>query len=401
MTQALLNSIWQGAPIFLVAAGLLTFVPQRHAATRHTVWFVALVALVLLPLSGVWSFAEPSSVIPSAVIRTTGVATRLASDAASADGRWLAALWLAGVALCAVRLALSYLRIAGITRSAVRAPDLGESVFTSSSIAVPVAAGFLRPIVIIPDRMARELDSADIRSIVAHERAHIRRGDILGNLIQRLVESLFFFNPWVYVISHQLVKEREAACDDWAVLSTSDPNRYASCLANLARRRPHHPSPLLTPSAIGSGRMLVGRIARLLNGKAGQVKTNYLVVATAVIGFAVLGFALQTSSSLASTGSMVAANDTKCSAGVMVLKPVPPDIPDAVAAAHPNAQAIVLVTVAANGKASAAKIEHSSGNSVIDEASKRAALRSTYQPKMRNCKAVSGGQFLFHIQVAP
>ena len=401
MTQALLNSLWQGALIFLIAAGLLTFVPQRHAATRHTVWFVALVALVLLPLSGVFSLAEPSSAIPSAVIRTTTAVKHLASDAASADGWWLAALWLAGVALCAVRLALSYVRIAGIMRSAVRAPGLGENVFTSTAITVPVAAGFLRPIIILPDGMARELDSADIGSIVAHERAHIRRGDTLGNLIQRLVESLFFFNPWVYVIGHQLVKEREAACDDWAVLSMSDPNRYASCLANLARRKPRHPSPLLTPSAIGSGRMLVGRIARLLNGKAGQVKTNYLVVAVAVTVFAVLGFALQTSSGLASTGSAVAANDTKCSADVVVLQPVPPDIPEAVAKAHPNAQAIVLVTVAANGKASAAKIEHSSGNSAIDGAAQRAALRSTYKPELRNCKAVSGGQFLFHIQVSP
>ena len=402
MIQALLNSLWLGAPIVLIAAGLIACVPRSHAATRHAVWFVALVALVLLPLSGIFSFAESSSAVPSLVIRTTSVATHVASQAASVDGWWLAALWLAGVAVCAARIALSYLRMARIMRSSVRAPHLGESVFTSPAIAVPVAAGFVRPIVIVPDAMAGELDRADIESIVAHERAHIRRRDILGNLVQRLVEAVFFFNPWVYLIGRQLVKEREAACDDWAVLSSGDPDRYASCLASLARRKPHHPSPLLTPSAIGSGHMLVGRIARLLNGKAGQVKTNYLVITAAVTVFAFLGFAFQASSSLASTGSTVAAaSNATCSAHVMVLKPVPPDIPSAVAEAHPNAQVNVLVTVAADGSASAVKIQKSSGNSVIDGAAKRAALLSTYKPEMRNCNAVSGGHFLFHIQVGP
>ncbi len=401
MIQALLNSLWQGATIVLIAVGLIAFVPKRHAATRHTVWFVALIALVLLPLSGMFSFAQSASAIPGVVIRATSIATHVASRTARVDGWWLAVLWLAGVAFCALRIALSYLHMARIVRSSIRAPHLGESVFTSPSIAVPVAAGFVRPIVIVPDEMARELDRADLESIVAHEHAHIRRRDILGNLVQRLVESLFFFNPWVYVIGRQLVKEREAACDDWAVLSSGDPDRYVSCLASLARRKPRNPSPLLTPSAIGSGHMLVGRIARLLNGKAGQVKTNYFVITAAVTAFALLGFAFQTSNSLASTGSTVAESATTCSSDATVVNPVPPVISQAAIAAHPKAKAIVLVTVAANGSASAAKIQNSSGNSVIDAAAKRAALLSTYKPEMRNCNAVSGGQYLFHIQVGP
>ncbi|MHB8146040.1 MAG: M56 family metallopeptidase [Vulcanimicrobiaceae bacterium] len=399
MIQALMNSLWQGGFVVVIAAGLIALVPQRHAATRYTVWFAALVALVLLPVSGMVSFGD-SSALPSAVIRTTTVVSQVASQAANAAGLWLAALWLAGVGVCTTRLVLSYVRIAGIMRSSVSAPHLGEGVFTSASIAVPVAAGFIHPMVIIPDEMAGALDRADLEGIVAHERAHIRRRDILGNLIQRLVESVCFFNPWVYVIGRQLIREREAACDDWAVLSSIDPDRYASCLATLARRKTRYPSQLLTPSAIGSRQMLVGRIARLLNGKAGQVKTNYLVVTGAVVIFAALGFAFNTPNGLASGGSTVAASNSNCTADVMVLNPVAPQIPSEYAKTHPKGQARVMVTVAGDGSVSSVKIMNAS-SPVVAKAALDAAAHSTYKPEIRNCKPVSGGKYVFYVEVGP
>jgi bla regulator protein blaR1 len=396
MIQVLLNSLWQGAFVVAIAAGVIALVPQRNAATRYGVWFVALAAMALLPLSGMVSFGD-SSAIPSAVIRTTSVVSHVASAAANATGFWLAALWLAGIGVCAMRFALSFVRIAAIMRGSVPAPHLGEGVFTSASIAVPVAAGFIHPMVIVPDEIAAALDRADLEGIVAHERAHIRRRDILGNLVARIVESLLFFNPWVYVIGRQLVREREAACDDWAVLSAIDPDRYASCLANLARRA-HYPSPLLTPSAIGSTQMLVGRIARLLNGKAAQVKTNYVIVTGAVALFAALGFAFNTPNGLASGGSAVVASSANCTADPMVLKPVPPQIPDADAKAHPHASVTLAVIVSAGGRASSIMIVKSSGDQTIDIAAVHAARDSTYAPEIRNCKAVSGGKFLFQVE---
>lgn len=399
MIQALLNSLWQGALVVMIAAGLTALVPGRHAATRYTVWFVALIALVLLPLSGLVSFGD-SGAMPGAVIRTTTAVSHVASQAANATGLWLTALWLFGVGACVVRLALSYARIAGIIRSSVPAPHLGSGIFTSASIAVPVAAGFIRSIVIIPSEMANTLDRADLDGIVAHERAHIRRRDILGNLIQRLVESLLFFNPWVYVIGRQLIKERESACDDWAVQASVDPDRYASCLANLARRATHIPSPLLTPSAIGSRQMLVGRIARLLNGKAGQVKTNYLVVAGAVALFAALSFAFSTPNGIASSGSATVASTASCAADVSVLKPAPPEIADGYVKAHPNSRATIKVIVGADGVASSATVVVASSD-LIAKAALRAAVHSTYQPEMRNCKPVSGGVYLFSIDPGP
>jgi hypothetical protein len=296
------------------------------------------------------------------------------------------------VLFCLSRLSLSYFRIAKIIRSAVAAPAIGEGVFTSPAIATPIAAGILHPVVIVPDDFAETLDAVDLAGIVAHERAHILRKDVLGNLLQRCFEALLFFNPSVYLIGHQLRKEREAACDDWAVHSAGDPDRYASVLATLALRNPRARTPLLTPSAVGSGRILVGRIARLLNGKAADMRTNQLVVLTAVALFALLGFAFQTPRGLAATN---------CFSEAEVVNPVRPDVPESVVKAHPNASVIVAVTVTAGGHASDVKPYKSSGDWRIDTAVAEAAAHSTYKPEIRNCKAVSGGQYLFRADFAP
>jgi bla regulator protein blaR1 len=406
MIEALLDSLWKGAFVVAVAAIVAAVLPQRDAATRYSVWFAALIALVVLPLSGQFSFGEASSVIPSSVIHTTTEASRVTLHAANAAGLWLTMLWLTGFAVCIARLAVSFLRIGQIARSSVPAPHLGDDVFVSPLIAIPIAAGIFHPRIIVPEDVARTLEADDLAGIVAHERAHLRRGDVLGNLIQRLLESVLFFSPWAYIIARQLVKERESACDDWAVRSLSDPDRYATCLANLAQRNPRIATPLLTPSAIGSKRILIGRIARLINGKAGHVKTNYTVLAGAVIAFALLGFAFQVPRSFAATGNgAILASDanlpSSCESEATVTNPARPNISESAARAGANTQASVLVTIDADGHPSSVKVVKSSGFAAIDKAAADAAMQSSYKPEMRNCKAVSGGKYLFHVEVGP
>jgi TonB family protein len=391
--DVLLDSLWRGGFIVAFAVGITTFVPRRQAATRYAVWFLSLLALVILPLIGQVSFGSPSAAIPISVVRSTFAVSHVTEVASSAGGFWFAILWGAGILVCTARMAISYLCLSRIKRSATPAPRVGERVFTSPLVAVPIAAGLWHPFVIVPDDLVDTLAPDDLEAIIAHEHAHITRNDILGNVIQRLVESLLFFNPWVYVIGRQLVKEREAACDDWAIRAGSNPNRFASCLATLALRSPRIQTTLLTPSAIWPERILVGRIARLLDGKAIQVKTNYVVVATAVALFALLGFVFQSPRGLA-----VAAN---CSSPATVVRPVPPDIPASVAKAHLNAKVTVAVAVTTSGHAGTIEIVKTSGNKTIDEAVAHAAQHSTYSPEIRNCKAVSGGTYLFHVEVGP
>lgn len=405
----LLDGLWQGAFVAAVAALVTVLLPRRNAATRYAVWFTALLALAILPMSSLWHPAQTFTALPASVVHTASIASRVTERTVTASGWWLMAIWLTGGALCLFRLGVSYHRINRIVRGATLAPELGTSVLISDDVMVPIAARLFSPVVVIPANLAATLERSDLESLVRHERAHIRRMDIVGNFIQRVVEAGLFFNPWVYVIGRQLIKEREAACDDWVVHATHDPDRYALCLSQLAQGvRQSHPL-LLTPSAIGSGHMLVTRVARLLDGKAGQLKINYFVLGASILAFAILGVLLGTSQGLASAGLLPSASaasvvsDSSCTfphgyTDVKPINPVAPSIPKSDYRAGLSAGA--LVTVGPDGRAVSAKIVKSSGNAAIDRATVDAAMASTYSPATKACKPVAG-MYLFHIETGP
>lgn len=391
----LLNCLWQGLLVVAIAALVTAAVPQRHAATRYAVWFVALLALLFVPLATLWHPEQPLPALSSPiVVRTTAIATR----ATNHSGLWPIVVWVAGIAFFLMRLVRSHVRIRRIVRAALPAPTFGPDVMTSDDVDYPIAAGFFAPMVILPSKIAAALERSDIEAIVRHERAHIARRDILTNLAQRLIEACLFFNPWVYVIGRQLLTEREAACDDWVVNATGEADRYATCLAQLASGTHATHTPLLTPSALGSRRMLVGRIARLLNGKAMQLKTNYLVLCASTLAFGALAIVLQTTTGQAAPTTIAATNTSNCNREATVLKPAPPDYPASASPASGAATAVVVVSP--SGEVASVKIVKSSGVPALDAATVKAAWASTYSPAMSNCKAVQGS-YAFHAEFKP
>jgi beta-lactamase regulating signal transducer with metallopeptidase domain len=396
MNTILLDGLWQGAIIAAIAAGVTALLPKRHAATRYAVWFAALIALALVPVVTVLHPASAFAPLPIPVEHTASATLLVTANAASASGWWLLLAWSVGAACCFFRLGLSHARIGRIVRNATPAPEFGAGVVTSGELALPIAAGLFGAVVVIPTSLASTLERSDLESIVRHERAHIRRMDIAGNLIQRVVEACLFFNPWIYLIGWQLMAEREAACDDWAVYANGEPDRYATCLAQLGQGAQNSRVPLLTPSAIGSRHMLVGRIARLLNGKVAQVKINYVVLGASVVTFGILAVVLLTSNGQAATTKHVSlASKTSCNADVTALNPAIPNIPKS--AFKPKASANALVTVGVDGRPISAKIIKSSGSAAIDKATTDAAMASTYSPKTVRCKPVVGG-YIFQVQ---
>jgi beta-lactamase regulating signal transducer with metallopeptidase domain len=384
---ALLNSLWQGALVTAIAAVTAAFLPRHHAASRYTVWLTALAGLVAVPLITAFHPPYAATIVPTVVAQTNAATTDVTQRAADAGGPWLTILWALGALFCIGRLLLSHARIAAVVRESRPAPGLGHDVRISDSLAVPIAAGFVKPVVILPAAAVRDLPSADLRAIIEHERAHIRRGDLFTNLLQRLVEAALFFNPWAYVIGRQLVNEREAACDDWAVVATGAADRYAAYLAELALAARGTRTPLLTPSALGSKRLLLGRITRLLTGKAIVVKANYLAAAASVAAVVLLTLVLQ-SKGFASN----------CYRGVTVISAAAPDIPKSEYRA--NATANALVTVGVDGHPVSAKIVLSSGSKAIDNATIVAAMKSTYSPEVSNCKRKMD-TYLFKVETAP
>ena len=131
-------------------------------------------------------------------------------------------------------------------------------------IATPVLVGILRPIILLPPAALTGWSPDEIEMVLLHELAHVRRWDNLVNLAQRIVESLLFFHPVVWLVSNWIRREREACCDALVVDRTKRPHAYAELLVALAAEMPR--SVLFQPAA--SSAMAAGplrnRIRRIL-----------------------------------------------------------------------------------------------------------------------------------------
>ncbi|MEX0727540.1 MAG: M56 family metallopeptidase, partial [Planctomycetaceae bacterium] len=164
---------------------------------------------------------------------------------------YMTACYLAGLAILLGRLTILFGNTSRIRRCATPVDDatlleqlrqiadrLGlrriPTLAWSERVGVPSIVGIVRPIILLPMRLATGLGPDEMRAVITHELAHIRRYDPLMHLVQRLAESLLFFHPFVWIISRRVSIERENCCDDAVLASGWQPVDYANSLVRLA-----------------------------------------------------------------------------------------------------------------------------------------------------------------------
>ncbi|RZL48607.1 MAG: peptidase M56, partial [Pedobacter sp.] len=162
--------------------------------------------------------------------------------------------------------------------------------YLSEKVNVPLVIGFLKPVVLFPFTLATQLDAKQVEAILIHELSHIRRNDYLINLIKTFIETLLFFNPFVWLTTKFIHIEREHACDDLVVKATGTPLTYAHALLKLELLKDKQ-SPALSLAATGKNQHLYQRIKRITD-----MKTNYM---NAKQQFFILTLAIATVASLA------------------------------------------------------------------------------------------------------
>ncbi|MGC4033220.1 MAG: M56 family metallopeptidase [Tepidisphaeraceae bacterium] len=121
----------------------------------------------------------------------------------------------------------------------------------------PLTFGWTRPAVVIPVSLLTTLTPIELNAIVSHELAHIRRHDFFVLQAQAVLESFFFFNPFVWMLSSEINHDREMCCDNIAARAIGDFKFYASLLAKLSWK----PADSLSVPALGfTGHSILGRI---------------------------------------------------------------------------------------------------------------------------------------------
>ncbi|MEO2013789.1 MAG: M56 family metallopeptidase [Fuerstiella sp.] len=159
---------------------------------------------------------------------------------------------------------------------------------------VPQVVGLLKPVILLPAAAVNRLSVDELELILTHELAHVRRHDMWVHLLQRLTETMLFFNPAVWFLSHRISEVREYCCDDIACRTTGEPQpklRYANALVRIVEFAAS-PSPELTALA-ATGRSpseLCRRVARLFDEPLGEPlrlsRASLIVCATVLAMFA-------------------------------------------------------------------------------------------------------------------
>ncbi|AKQ65746.1 Regulatory sensor-transducer, BlaR1/MecR1 family [Myxococcus hansupus] len=291
LEQALLGFVWQGAVVALAVAGLLALMPQRAARMRYATACLGLVVMALLPVvTFLAALADATREATSGAFEAlaqAGMLTVVASEGVIlADVPWTETLrpwllpaWCCGVLLLSARTVVAWVVTQRMTRRDTQAPAapwrealtralsrvrLSRPVrmLASTRVDVPMVMGLWRPLILVPAGAIAGLSPAQLEAVLAHELAHIRRHDYLVNLLQSLVETLLFYHPAVWWLSHRIREEREHCADDLAVQCCGDVVLYARALAMIEEQRfGATPHPAL---GVGGGALLA-RVRRLLS----------------------------------------------------------------------------------------------------------------------------------------
>ena len=302
----------------LIAATAL----RRHSATmRHMVLAVAIVAAaaaplleIALPQVPVVRWQEAQSAISSGMTWTsegvTAPSVELGGGGLQAPAiSWVAILmgvWLCGALASSIGLFIGFVRLARIKSRCTRVhagrwreltDDLCRddglrrrvSILQSHDRTLLVTFGMLRPVIVLPAGASAWSDAC-VRSVLAHELAHIRRFDGVLHLVAETVRIIHWFNPLVWLACRQMRLESEHACDDAVLSGGIDAADYASHLLGVARHAvgPHHAWAAVP--AIAHPSTLERRIAAVLRDQRNRTRLTSrgwvvaVLMAAAVIG---------------------------------------------------------------------------------------------------------------------
>ena len=306
----LLHSLWQGLLIWGLMFLALQAVPGQRTKLRHG---VAVVSLALLFGSTVTTFLflsrAPLINASPDVIETTFVSTSveakpalLASQLIDTSLQWLqlhlntmVLVWFAGFVLFASRLLIGFgyvhhLRniaqpiaghwLAQVGSLADRLRIKRAVVLAEAPVHAPIVIGYLKPMIVFPLGMISGLTTEQVESILIHELTHIQRHDYLVNLFQAFMEALFFFNPFSWMISNAIHREREHLCDDTVLALGNSPLVYAQTLAQLEEARPAQRMAL---GLGGKKNQLLNRIKRIMETSARKEAGKVRLVPIAIL----------------------------------------------------------------------------------------------------------------------
>lgn len=288
----LIHFIWQGALIAGVLKLLLSVTPISKPQLRYLFSSIAMAACLIVPIFTFAWIYSPDYLHANASQNSSQILSPLVEQVASVQSDWyqnvfealpfISIGWAVIVFLLALKLCIELISVNRMHLSGSYLPtdklqnrfeqlvaDMAlkqqPQLLISLKTNVPMAIGWLKPVVLVPASMVSGLTPNQLDMLLLHELAHIRRHDYIVNFVQTLVEITLFFHPAVRWISKQMRNEREYCSDDLAVAHAGNPIAYAKTLAQTATLCKQHRHSIPSMAMAASGGDLKQRVMRLVD----------------------------------------------------------------------------------------------------------------------------------------
>ena len=322
---------WQGS-VFIGLIFLITRIFRRLSPTiKHLLWMLVIVKLLIMPFVTV-PIAPPAfptivnkppvkSVTETPVVpRESGVISEtspvlpsdelpLALNASHPGAAFqlpsvLFSVWLCGIIILIFGITFRSIRLKkdiskarvledkdvlnivteGVNELRIRPPILK----ISDKFKSPLACGIVRPVIIFPEHIIEKFTESELRAIIYHELAHIKRKDILTNWFQILTQILYFLNPLVWYANRQIRIEREQACDDWVLEGGKEERKsYADALLKVVEICSVRERFTLGIVGVSETFTLMARRVKMIMDSGRKINTRLSV--KLMIGFALIG----------------------------------------------------------------------------------------------------------------
>jgi beta-lactamase regulating signal transducer with metallopeptidase domain len=155
----------------------------------------------------------------------------------------------------------------------------------------PAVCGLFRPVILVPQGLGSSLGISSLRMVLMHELAHIKRGDLWVNLLQTLLQIVYFYNPLLWLANWVIRRVREQAVDEAVQVALGErANQYPETLLNVARLAFERPAlSLRLIGVVESKGALTSRIKRMLTlpipktAKLGIIGSLVIIILAAVL----------------------------------------------------------------------------------------------------------------------
>jgi len=279
----LIHSIWQGLAIFIVLK--ITIRAVRNSNVRY---FMGVAAMALMVVASVITFfvlnAKPAGdqfhITLGAIQASSVTESSSVLDFINENIIWFIRFWMIGFVVGLLRIAAGLYYINRLRRNSYpvqeewmqMVKDISESLninrivaMAEAGISSPMVVGFMKPVILFPIGLLSGLTAEQVETILVHELSHISRQDYIINLVQSVVETIFFFNPFALLTSSMIREERENCCDDMVIAKGISPISYVKTLAQLEAART---SSTLALGFTGNQNQLLNRIKRIMENSA-------------------------------------------------------------------------------------------------------------------------------------